>query len=305
VSDGGGTWTRGRGWLVAASLLALTAGALLIPPEPLARGDGTLLVLLPVGEVRRGEALEALAAYLGRQARLDLRVQIAGDRQAFAEALPTALVTLCPDGLGLDLPTGAWQALATGRRRVPWNQRPASVLVGRRSLPPQTAPWRTAPARTVFGDSLSLVCLAPLCEDGRREPLPATVGWGRDPYDHRAVLAAAVHGAYDHAVVREWDAAAALAEGWLDPAHWRVERLSDPLPDVVVFASRRLTGAVRLDLQEALALLGRDDAVLAPADHLVEVQLGHLGLDGFNLLLGPEVERLRRQYDRCWPHAPR
>ena len=288
-----------RSFLVALGLVVLTAAAVLIPPLPAGRGDGTLLALLPVTDHRRSEALADLADYLSREIRLDLRVESVTDRDAFAAALSGALLAFCPDAVALRLPAASWQAVAVGRRRVPSNQWPASVLVSRSGRPPQKKPWRTVPARTVFGDSLSQACLVPLCEDGLLRPLPAKVGWGRDPYDHRAVLAAAAHGAYDHAVVREWDAAMAVADGLLDSADWRQQRLCEPLLDVVVSVSRRLSGPVRLELQEALMLLGRDGAELSPATRLVQAQLGHFGLDGFNLLLGPEVERQRRLYHHC------
>ncbi len=305
MSDRSGSAIDRRVLLVSCCLLGLTAAAVFTPRLPSWRGDGSLLVLLPAADARRGEALDDLAAYLGRHSQLRLHVKIVPDRAAFVDALPEALLTLSPDGVALSLPSSSWQALATGRRRAPWNQRPMPVLVSRRDGSAIDRPWRTAPARTVFGDSLSFVCLAPLCEDGMAAPPPGGPGWGLDPYDHRGVLAAAAHGAYDHAIVREWDAVAALAAGQLDPAQWYVRPLGEPVPDVVVFASRRLAGTVRLDLQEALTLLGRDDVDLAPADRLAQVQLGLFGLDGFNLLLGPDIERLRRLHERCRPHRQR
>jgi hypothetical protein len=293
----------GRVWLVGAVLVVLALAAIFYPGEPLVREDGTMLALLPDPDPRRREALADLAAYLGEQAALELRLQVTTDVASFRAALPGAVVVFCPDALALALPSSAWQALAAGRRRVPWNLRPTSVLVSRRSAPATAAPWLTTPGRTVFGDSLSLVCLAPLCKDGAAPVKPAGVGWGRDPYDHRPVLAAAAHGAYDHAVVRQWEAEAALAGGGLDPDLWQVRRLSDPVPDVVLLVARRLPAAARLDLQEALTMLGRDPADANLESRLVRAQLGLLGLDGFNLLLGPDVERLRRQHGRCWPGA--
>ena len=298
----GTPWWRQRPWLVTVLLLVLALAALLIPEDPLLSEDGTLLVLLPEPDLRRQDALAELAAYLGRQAHLDLRLQIVTERSAFAAALPGALVVLCPDAVGLGLPMAQWQAVAAGRRRAPWNLRPVSVLVSRRGAATSDAPWRTHPTRTVFGDSLSLACLVPLCTE-RGLQQPPGVSWGSDPYDHRAVLEACRHGAFDHAVVRQWDAEAALAAGGLDPAVWSLRRLSDPVPDLVVLVARQLPGAVRLDLQEALAMLGRDLADEVCENRLVRAQLGHFGLDGFNLLLGPDFEHLRRLHGRCWPGA--
>lgn len=296
-------WWRGRAWLVGTGLVVLAVASVFYPREAMVRDDGTLLALLPEPDPRRREALGELTAYLSDQAGIQLRLQLTADTEAFAAALPGALVALCPDAVGLSLPTSAWQALVAGRRRVPWNLRPTSVLVSRRGAPQTVRPWVTAPSRTVFGDSLSLACLAPLCDGSAAPTRPVGVGWGRDPYDHRPVLIAAAHGAYDHAVVRQWDADAALAAGSLDPAVWTVRRLSDPVPDVVLLVSRRLPGGARLDLQEALTMLGRDPAHGDLESRLVRSQLGLLGLDGFNLLLGPDFERLRRQHGRCWPGA--
>jgi hypothetical protein len=302
VKARGTPWWRQRPWLVTVLLLMLALAAVLIPEAPLLSEDGTLLVLLPEPDPRRQDALAELAVYLGRQAHLDLRLQIVTERSAFVAALPGALAVLCPDAVGLGLPMAQWQAVAAGRRRAPWNLRPVSVLVSRRGAATSDAPWRTHPMRTVFGDSLSLACLVPLCTEGGLQQPPG-VSWGSDPYDHRAVLEACRHGAFDHAVVRQWDAEAALAAGGLDPAVWSLRRLSDPVPDVVVLVARQLPGAVRLDLQEALTMLGRDLADEVCENRLVRAQLGHFGLDGFNLLLGPDFERLRRLHGRCWPGA--
>ena len=76
----------------------------------------------------------------------------------------------------------------------------------------------------------------------------------------------------------------AFAAGRLDPAVWQVRRLSEPMPDVVVLVSRRLAQGVRLDLQEALSVLGRRReeggqlAQSALSDEVVDVLVrGQLG----------------------------
>lgn len=290
--------------LVALALLLLTAAAVFWPDQPDRRGDGTLLVIMPRSSPARLDALAELATYLGTQARLDLRLEVVGDRAAFEAGLTEAIVVLGPDAVGLALPAAVWQPLVVGRRRVPWNLRPTSVLVSRIDQSAGAEPWSTAPSRTVFGDSLSLVCLAPLAGGASAAPvaLPSGVAWGDDPYDHAGVLAAAHHGAFDHAVVRQWDADAALTSGRLDPESWRVRRLGDPVPDVMVLASRRLSRGVRLDLQEALSVLGRRAAGVSLPQARLEAHLGALGFEGFNLLLGPDIEGLRRRYGNCWPH---
>lgn len=288
--------------LAVASLLVGLALAAALWPEPAReRADGTLLVLLPGGDPRRAEVLEDLAATLGASAALDLHLQAVPTAHAFHAAADRALVAIVPDGLALSLPADRWQALATGRRRVPWNLRPAAVLVSRTSVPPTATPWRSAPSRTVFGDSLSLVCLAPLCEAGDAPALPAGVAWGDDPYDHRGVLLAARHGAFDHAIVRQWDAEKVRTAGWLPASHWRITRISDPVPDIVALGARRLPTASRMDLQRALSVIGRQLDARDERDHGLEAGLGLLGLDGFNLLLGPDFEQMRRHYRACWP----
>ena len=289
------------GQLVALALLLLTAAALFWPRESEKRGDGTLLVLDPTGELRRQEALGSLAVYLARESRLDLRLEVVSDHQALKAALPTAQVIFCPDGTALDLPMSAWQALATGRRRVPWNLRPTSVLLSRQGVDGGEEPWVSMPGRTAFGDSLSLVCLAPLCLAGGNWNLPAGVMWGQDPYDHQSVLAAAAMGAIDHLVVRQWDAEAALKTGLLSRDQWLVRQLSTPLPDVMVLASRNLPRAVRLDLQEGLTGLGRHESDQTSERLLAQERLREFGLEGFNLLVGPDFERFRRRYGPCWP----
>ena len=285
-------------WLAPLAVLVLATAALLWPPHADRRGDGSLLVLLPEPDPRREEALAGLTKFLANQARLDLRLELARDLGAFQQRLAGALVVLCPDAVAMALPAAAWQPLAAGRRRMPWNLRPTAVLVSRRGHEGVEEPWRTAPSRSGVGDSLSLVCLAPLCDEDGQRIHSAGLSWGSDPYDHRAVLAAAEHGRYDHAIVRQWDAEAALAAGRLDPAHWQLRRLSPPVPDVTLLGARRLSAAVRLDLQESLSVLGRED----DASSALVAGLGLLGLDGFNLVLGPDFERLRRRFGHCWPH---
>ena len=289
--------------VTALALLLLTAAALFWPLQPEKRGDGALLVLMPESDPLRRDALGDLATYLRTQARIDLHVTLAVDRAALIAGLPEALVVLCPDAVALTLPASSWQPLVAGRRRVPWNLRPTPVLVSRRDAAEWDKPWLSVPERTVFGDSLSLVCLAPLCSDEptRLTGLPAGVAWGTDPFDHRGVLTAAHLGAFDHAVVRQWDADAALAAGRLNPAEWRVRRIGDPVPDVVVLASRKLSRGVRIDLQEALSVLGRRTAGGTADAGRLEARLGALGFEGFNLLIGPDFERLRRRYGSCWP----
>jgi hypothetical protein len=297
-----GTPTPWRSLAVAAALILLALAAVIWPAENARRAQGRLLVLMPHHDVRREEALQRLAAALARSTRLDVTLEVALDLDGFHDRLDRAVLVLAPDAVTLSLPPESWQPMVTGRRRTPWNLRPTSVLVSRIDGPSAAEPWLSAPTRTVFGDSLSLVCRAAWC---RREAnaTPAGVAWGDDPYDHRPVLEALRHGAFDHAVVRQWDLEAAIDEGWLTRSEWRITELGAPVPDVVVLASRRLPAGVRMEVQRALTVIGRElDGPSATQRELV-LGLGLLRLDGFNLLIGPDFERFRRQYDTCWPRT--
>lgn len=286
--------------VVTLLLIALALAAWLWPDDQERRGDGSMLVFMPRADERRLDALKDLADAVGEAAAMDLSLTVTSEMTSFFGQLDRALVVLAPDGLALELRLATWQPVATGRRRVPRNLRPMSVLVSRRSAPATATPWRTAPTRTVFGDSLSMVCRVAWCQDASGDR-PAGVAFGVDPYDHREVLAALRHGAYDHAVVRQWDAEQALADGLLAPTEWKLTVLSDPLPDVMVMASRRLPTAVRMEIQQVLTVLGRSIDHQTGRDRQLVAGLGLFGLDGFNLMLGPEFDRLRRQYEPCWP----
>lgn len=285
--------------VVALLLITLAAAAVFWPREPVRRGGGTLVVLLPEPDPRRQEALASLTSHLASATRMDLRLHVVRSVDDVEHSLANAAVVLVPDGIAIGLSTVAWQPLATGRRRVPWNLRPTSVMLSRTTAPETASPWVTHPTRTVFGDSLSLVCRVPLCAGVRAST--AGVAWGCDPYDHGAVLVAAALGAFDYAVVRQWDAQAAFNRGRLEKSAWRVTTLSEPLPDITVLAAKSLPHAVRLDLQQALIVLGRELDPCDSAAQCVVDRLGLLGLEGFNLLLGPDFERVRRRHAGCWP----
>jgi len=289
-------------FIVPVLLLVLAAGARWWPVEHGPRDGGSFLVCLPQADARREAALDQLATYVGKAVGLNLQLRVARDAESFAAEIDEAMLIMCPDGMAMNLPTEAWQPLAAGRRRAPWNLRPRSVLVSRSAADTTTTPWRLNPQRTVFGDSLSLVCLGPVLLDGHEER-PDGVAWGGDPYDHRSVLSALAHGAYDYAVVRQFDAEAALEAGVLDRHNWRVRRVGTPVPDVLVMVSRRLTSATCRDLQLTLSVLGRE--LDGPADRSAGVVagLGLMGLDGFNFMpmLGNDVDRARRRYGAGWP----
>jgi hypothetical protein len=206
---------------------------------------------------------------------------------------------LCPDAVGLRV-QGA-TTLAVGRRRAPRNLRPTSVLVSRVGAAGESRPWLEVPSRTVFGDSLSLVCLAPLCQEGTGVRFPGGASVGSDPYDHGAVLEAVRLGAFDHAVVRQWAAEVFLASSGVDAAGWRVVPLTEPMPDIILLADRRLSRQLLLTLGEAVVTLGRQSEATPASGLVAQAALAGLGLDGFSILLDPDFAALRGRYGACWP----
>lgn len=287
--------------VVGVLLLVLAGAARWWPAELMPRPGGTLLVLLPEPDPRREEALAGLAGHLGTAAGIDLGLVVARDLAGLHAQSSDAMLVMGPDAAVLSLEPAAWYPLVSGRRRAPWNLRPVPVVVSRRSVAEAARPWQTAPRRTVVGDSLSLVCRALLGPADLAAARAAGVAWGRDPYDHRPVLRALEMGAFDHAVVRQWDAEAMVAAGHLGSDRWRVRAARDPVPDVLIVASRRLPTARRVSLQQALSLLGRSHDVADPESRAVTAGLGLLGLDGFNLLAAPDLDQVRRRYAGCWP----
>ena len=204
-----------------------------------------------------------------------------------------------PDGLAVQFSTTEYVSLVVGRRPAPRNLRPRGVLVSRRAVGQASRPWLSRPGRTVFGDSVSLVATGVLRQAGMRRPVPGCAS-GPDPYDHSPVLHALRLGAFDHAVVRQWDAERFFAAGLLSPADYVVEDLVEPVPDMVLMVSRQVPSHVRLKIGDELAAVGRhpDDGSLH--DHDLGRGLAQLHLVGFNLLLEPDLELVRKNFARDW-----
>lgn len=287
--------------VVGALLLILAGAARWWPTDSIPRPGGTFLVLLPEPDARREEALGRLVAYLGSAAGVDLRLGVARDLAALDEQASSAMLVMGPDAALLSLDAEAWHPLVSGRRRAPWNLRPVPVVVSRRAAGEELQPWRTSPQRTVIGDSLSLVCRTLLGADGLAAARSSGVTWGTDPYDHRPVLLALEQGAFDHAVVRQWDAAALVEAGHLLADRWSIRAMKEPVPDILILASRHLPAARKIALQQGLSLLGRELGATAPESRAVIAGLGLLGFDGFNLLAAPDLDQVRRRHAGCWP----
>lgn len=289
--------------VVGVLLLVLAGAARWWPTESIPRPGGTFLVVLPEPDVRREEALEQLVTYLAGAAGVELRLDVARDLAELDDRASAALLVMGPDAALLSLDEAAWYPLVSGRRRAPWNLRPVPVVINRRAVGEDLQPWRTAPRRTVIGDSLSLVCRALLDAEDLAAARSSGVAWGHDPYDHRSVLLALEQGAFDHAVVRQWDAAALVAAGHLPADRWLIHEMKDPVPDIVIMASQRLPAGRKIALQQGLSLLGRELGADVPGSRAVIAGLGLLGLDGFNLLAAPDLDQVRRRYAGCWPVA--
>lgn len=306
----------GRASLLAALLIVLLAiGAVIWPRGGGQGGTALLLVYDTSGQAQRLESIyRPLADYLaeitGRELDLALTAQV---DDFLRQAHNGAEFLLCPDGLGLELDSEAFAPLVIARRSVPYNLRPRSVMVYRKSRGYVAAPWREHPRRTVFGDSVSLVATA-----GLRRPDSVRAGetpyssyqtilpicaWGPDPYDHAPVLHAARLGAYDFAIVRQWDADRFFQEGLLSPLEWGREVMSSPVPDIVLLCRAQWPPAVRLKIRQALASLGRSDQFLGTSADRLMAGLDRLHLAGFNLLLEPELESVRGKFAHDWPPA--
>jgi hypothetical protein len=286
--------------IAGVAVVVLAVLAVVWPSGDGGRDVGTFLVLDSAAGTRPRQVYQPLARFCGDVLGRELRVNVVARSSEFLAAAPRATVMLCPDAVAIRLRTAA--VLAVGQRRAPQNLRPRSVLVSRQDAGSDPRPWLTAPSRTVFGDSLSLVCLAPLCADRANAViLPVGVSFGRDPYDHGAVLEAMRLGAFDFAVVRQWAAEAFLAGGGVDARQWHVAPLTEPLPDIVLLADRGLSGQQRLTLGEAVVTLGRHNDATATSGLVAQAALAGLGLDGFSFLLDPDFEALRGRYGACWP----
>ena len=195
--------------------------------------------------------------------------------------------------------------MAVGRRAAPRNLRPRGVLVYRKSAGLVKAPWLSRPEATVCGDSLSLTATGMWRRQGGNAAPelaePHSCAWGPDPYDHAPTLHAARLGGFDYALVRQWDADRFFADGLLSHLEWGIELMTVPVPDIVIFVSRSVTGKTRLAVGEGLVALGRSPGDQPPAVREVRRAISRLNLAGFNPLVDPDFEFVRRNFAGYWP----
>jgi hypothetical protein len=299
----------GRSLTVLAGLLvvALALGAMLWPGSDSQPGRAMVLVYDSSGDTARtGLVYEPLLAYLTETAGTPLDLAVVATRSAFDDQVAAgADFILCPEGLGLGLDSRTFIPLVVGRRSAPRNLRPRGVLVYRKSAGLLATPWLDRPAATVFGDSVSLTATGMW----RRTGQTATAGpgpgsdcsWGPDPYDHAPVLHAARLGAFDYALVRQWDADRFFAGGLLSAEEWDVEIMTVPVPDIAFFAARSVAAQTRLALGDGLSNLGRGSGETTPAAGALRQAVAGLNLAGFNLLVEPDFELVRRNFAGDWP----
>jgi len=184
-SDLGLVEGRRLGWMTivaAAMIIVLAMGSLLWPRLRDMGQSHVLLVFDSSGDESRVKgAFGHLGSYLSTISGQDLEVVVAtttADFMVRAERQPDFV--FAPDGLAMRLSLTEFVPLMVGRRRAPYNLRPRSVLVYRRSEGGGDQPWQSAPQATVFGDSVSLTALASL-EHGLGDPWPANLAVGPDP----------------------------------------------------------------------------------------------------------------------------
>jgi len=295
--------------LAAVFIVILALIALWGPWSRDPKGETLFLVVDPHVNSRGETAYDPLVRWLNAASERPLQLILC---ESLADLAPESWqeidLILCPDGVALGLPDDLFDSLVVGRRGAPNNLRPRSVLVYRQEAGLRPEPWFTVPERTILGDSLSLAGYGVTCQNGVKRPSAGEfafwkqhVTFGPDPYDHTPALHALRLGCFDYAVVQELAVDQFVAKGLLDPHIWQIEGLTDPLPGAVVMVARHNSAAVRMRFREMLMGLGRHPGDAQPGEMAVLEGLAHLGLDGFNLLLENDFDKVRKHFDHCWP----
>ncbi len=292
--------------LTGAVIFLLALGSLFFPSHQPLGSRAVLLVLDPGCLPDREVAVYApLGRFVGNVGQETLDVHVVRDLGSFHAALEREPeFVLCPDGVGLGLPDADYLPLVIGRRAAPQNLRPRSVLVYRKSAGIPATPWVEYPHATIIGDSLSLAGSGawrrhnPLDPPVRGEGGPS---FGPDPYDHSPALHALRLGCFDFAVVRQWDADRFFKAGLLSHLDYGVEVLTPPAPDLTLFVSRNDSPQRRLVLGDRLSSLGRNPEGEDPRGRELVNGLARLHLVGFNLLVEPDLDLVRRNFPGHWP----
>jgi len=289
-------------WLTIAAgalVVALALGAMFWPEGEKFQQSPSLLVFDSSGEADRIPAVyEPLREYLvdlsGNSLDLTVVKTVMAYRQQLQKLPDFVLVT---DGLAVLAPRADYRSLVVGRRGVPRNLRPRSVLVTRRGSIAVTDPWLLYPAMTIFGDSVSLVATGVLRRSGALA-LPPQVAAGPDPFDHGPVLHALRLGCFDYAIVREWDALRFREQGLLPPEQFTIDVLAGPTADLVLLISRDVGQTQRVACSDGLIALGRKTDNALARKLRWGLRLFHL--TGFNLLIEQDFANLRKNYPGDW-----
>jgi len=312
MSEGEGQFRRPRlSWTILAGILIvlLALGALLWPGHRALPGTRVLLVFDSSGNRARTVAVyEPLQRFLGSVVDEPLELAVVRTTAEFRDRISAgADFVFCPDGLGISLDPKRHVPVAVGRRPAPRNLRPRGVLVYRKTAGLVDSPWLSRGQATVCGDSVSLTATGMWRRQGMRDGVPSpsyiSCSWGPDPYDHAPVLHALRLGGFDYALVRQWDADRFFADGLLSPLEWGLEIMTVPVPDIVLFAGTSVPANIRLAVGDRLSALGRDTSEMFPAAEDLKRGIANLNLAGFNLLLEPDFELVRRNFSQDWPQA--
>ena len=82
-----------------------------------------------------------------------------------------------------------------------------------------------------------------------------------------------------------------------------MELLTPPVPDITLFVARDIPAGVRLVLGEDLSGLGRSQERTSPAALEAQTALSRLRLVGFNVLIEPDFDLVRRNFPGDWPRG--
>ncbi len=279
-------------------VIFLALGAMFWPQNESAPHGAVFLVLDPsAGSQRIQQLYKPLLSLLAKADGQALRLEMAATAADFqAKAEQGASYLLCSDGVALGLSSEQYIPLVAGRRAAPQNLRPQGCVVFRKGTGFGFSNWRADFSKVIVGDSLSLLVNENL------KGYPVFHGAvGPDPYDHAPVLHALRLADFDYALVRHWDALRFFESRLLSKDQWGMELLGAPWPDLVLFADRGLSASQRVKSAEVLAAVGRRTGKENDGVALVLNGLKGVNLAGFNLLLEPDFELVRKRAKENWP----
>lgn len=279
-------------------VIFLAMGALFWPSSDSAPHRAVFLVLDPSGDPARTQHLyQPLMALLEKTDRQGLRLELVTSVADFQDrAKQGASYLLCPDAVALEFSSELYAPLVAGRRAAPQNLRPQGALVYRKRPGVGVRQWQDNELRVIVGDSLSL-----LVKENLIQGKIVMGAVGPDPYDHSPVLHTLRLADYDYALVRHWDALRFFESGLLSDQDWAMELLGEPWPDLVVLADRGIGASRRLKTAEVLAAVGRESGEDKATVALVVDGLNRINLAGFNLLLEPDFDLVRKRSKQNWP----